>query len=158
MILALAAAALELTGPRPTAFAAQCAELRHDQPALVCTRIAQRRAGGHPIEIWATVDADDDAGTSAVEIFVAIRTQEGWYLAAPFAYEPEHQGEHCSSSTRVARFAAIGDRHALHLDLVLDDEWVCPVSDYDRHHLRRYRSAICTVDDDVIPRCAADTD
>jgi hypothetical protein len=153
-MLAVAAVALELSGPSTTAFAATCAELRRDTPALTCTRIALRRAGGHPVEIWATLDEDDENDTSAVQIFVAIETHEGWYLANAFDYEPEHQGEHCHTSTGVARFAATSDRHAATIDLVLDDEWVCPVSDYDRHYLRRYLTARCTVDE-LVPRCTS---
>src|SRR5262249_33858708 len=88
VIAIVAATALELVGPSPTAFASTCAQLRHDTPALTCTLVKTLRAGGHPIEIWATLDGDEDQ--LDVQIFVAIETHEGWYLTHAFAYEPEH--------------------------------------------------------------------
>lgn len=157
MILALATVALELSGPHTTAFAARCASLRVDDPALACARVRTLRVSGHPIEIWRTTDDE----TTAVDFFVAIETQDGWYVTEVFGFEVEHDGEHCSTGSSLSRFTAaavhVGDAHAARIELDVDWRTSCPNSG-DHSAGRVYRTALCVVDDALVPHCEVDSD
>lgn len=152
MILALATIALELGGPHATAFAEEC----QDGPEVACRRMKTLRIGGHPVEIWEEITPGE------IQIFVAIETYAGWYTsAAAFTVETEHEGEHCSSSSRISRFEArairVDDHHAARVELDVDWESSCRNTG-QRFAGRIYRTTTCVVDDAIVPHCDVDGD
>ncbi len=158
IVVLLAPAVAHADGPRTTAFAQRCGELRADAPDTRCTRLRVLRAGGHPIEVHRATASKGDLGET-VSVFVAIQYQDGWFLPDPLVL-PTHGGNGMGTVEKDGDIEAIDvTRAGARVVVTARERWdtTCtPCQEAFRHRVAfETHVMICGIGASGVPACAS---